>query len=128
MYFKATSLQKLGLHIQLGHSGLFCEFQIRGEKDFVIIDTYGIHQINISFCGCNGAPHPRQQLLEVGWWPSTPKDPQSAATMNVLRNFHTLNLQGQISPTDFYRSLERLTCGDGLSTIPVSSKFFIFPN
>ena len=46
--------------------------------------------------------------------------------MNVLRNFHILNLQGQISPTDFYRSLERLMCGDGLSAVPVSS-LPIFP-
>ena len=84
MYFEVTSLQKLGLQIQLDHGGLPCEFQICGKKDFVVIDTYGIHQININFCGCDRAPHPCQQLLEVSWWPSTPRDPQSAATMNVL--------------------------------------------
>ncbi|KIL56755.1 hypothetical protein M378DRAFT_88857, partial [Amanita muscaria Koide BX008] len=120
VYFQATSLSEVGLHIQLGHGGFPCEFQIRGDKDFIVIDTNGIHQINISFCGCIKAPHPRQQLLEVGWWPSTPRDPQTAATMNVLRTFHILNLQGQIAPTDFYRGLEQLMCANGLSTIPVS--------
>jgi hypothetical protein len=58
--------------------------------------------------------------LEAGWWPSTPLEPQSAASMAVLRSFHILNLQGQISPTDFYRSLEQMTVGNGLSDVPVS--------
>jgi hypothetical protein len=40
--------------------------------------------------------------------------------MNVLRLFHIMNLQGHISPTDFYRTLEQMTCGDGLLRIPVS--------
>jgi len=39
--------------------------------------------------------------------------------MDVLRLFHILNLQGQLAPTDFYRSLEQMTCGDGLRTVPV---------
>jgi hypothetical protein len=80
----------------------------------------GIHLIDVSFCGCHGAPAHRNQLLEVGWWPSTPLEPQTAATMNVLRSFHIFNLQGQISPTDFYRGLEQMTCGNGLSTLPVN--------
>jgi hypothetical protein len=50
-----------------------------------------------------------------------PLEPQSAASVAVLWSFHTWNLQGQISPTDFYCSLEQMTCGDGLSSVlPVS--------
>jgi hypothetical protein len=59
------------------------------------------------------------QILEVGWWPSTPLDPQTAATMSVLRLFHVTNLQGQVTPTDFYRTLEKMSSGDGLSNLPV---------
>jgi len=40
--------------------------------------------------------------------------------MAVLRSFHVWNLQGQVTPTDFYRGLEQLTCGDGLTPVPVS--------
>ena len=76
--------------------------------------------LDIDFCGCDGALTAHGQLLEVGWWPSTPLEPQSAASMAVLRLFHILNLQGQIAPTDFYRGLEQMTCGDGLSYVPVS--------
>ena len=111
----------MGLRVQLGHSpGVSCPFRTRGHKDFVIIDISGIHTIEVDFCGCDAAlATPREQLLEVGWWPSTPLEPQSAATMTVLRSFHIWNLQGQISPTDFYRGLEQMTNGDGLLRVPV---------
>ena len=62
------------------------------------------------------------QLLEVGWWPSTPLEPQTAATMFLLRLFHVTNLAGQVTPTDFYRTLEQLSSGGGLSNLPVSEQ------
>ena len=68
-----------------------------------------------------GAPPHYVQLLEVGWWPSTPLDPQTAATMSLLRLFHVTNLQGQVTPTDFYRTLEQMSSGDGLNKLPVSN-------
>ncbi|EEB97678.1 hypothetical protein MPER_02956, partial [Moniliophthora perniciosa FA553] len=61
---------------------------------------------------------PYQQLLELGWWPSSYKEPRSAASFNLLRFFHVNNLQGQIPPTDFYRALEQITDGTGLNTPP----------
>lgn len=104
--------------------GMPCPSHTRGHKDFTILHTNGIHTLNVDFCGCENSPPHRDQLLEVGWWPSTPLEPQSAATMHLLRSFHTWNLQGQISPTDFYRGLEQLTCGDGLLSIPVRAIIF----
>ena len=85
-----------------------------------VLHVNGIHVLDVDFCGCGGASTAYEQPLEVGWWPSTPLKPQSAASMAVLRSFHILNLHGQISPTDFYRGLEQMTCGDGLSHVPVS--------
>src|SRR5882757_2446082 len=118
-FFHRTTLQNLGLRVQLGHqSWSSCSFRHQGHKDFVVLHTNGIHSIDVDFCSCNGAPTPREQLLEAGWWPSTPLEPQSAASMAVLRSFHILNLQGQIPPTDFYRSLEQMTVGNGLSDVP----------
>jgi hypothetical protein len=80
----------------------------------------GIHLVDISFCGCPRAPTHYDQLLEVGWWPSTPLEPQTAVTMALLRSFHILNLQGHISPTDFYHGLVQATSGDGLIKPPVN--------
>ena len=111
----------MDLRIQLGHKqGVICPFRQAGNKDFVVIASNGIHSIAIDFCGCAGAPSHHLQLLEVGWWPSTPLDPQTAATMSILRFFHITNLQGQVTPTDFYRSLELMSSGDGLTNPPVS--------
>jgi len=120
MFFKLTSLQHLGLQVHLGHGGIPCDFRIQGHKDFLVIDMNGIHSVELSFCGCSSAPTHRDQLLEVGWWPSTPLEPQTVATMSVLQTFHVLNLQGQVAPTDFYCTIKEMTCGDGLTVLPVS--------
>lgn len=120
-----VSLHQLGLRLQLGHiQGVNCPFREQGHKDFIVLDSNGIHNVAIDFCGCAGGPARYLQLLEVGWWPSTPLDPQTAATMSVLRLFHVTNLQGQVTPTDFYRTLEQMTSGDGLTILPVSVQHF----
>jgi hypothetical protein len=84
-----------------------------------VIASNGIHRVNIDFCGCANAPNQHIQLLETRWCPSTPISPQTAATMEVLRTFHVLNLQSRVPPTDFYRSLERMTDGQRLENLPV---------
>jgi hypothetical protein len=120
-FFHQMTLQNLGLHVQLGHqSGSSCSFCHQGHKNFIVLHTNGIHSIDINFCGCNSVPTPCKQLLEASWWPSTPLEPQSAASMAVLQSFHILNLQGQIALTDFYRSLEQMMVGNRLSDVPVS--------
>jgi CxC2 like cysteine cluster associated with KDZ transposases len=106
--------------VQLGHiQGVKCPFRQRGHKEFIVLEINGLHDIALDFCGCVGAPTHYMQLIEVGWWPATPLEPQTAATMCVLRHFHITNLQGQITPTDFYRSLEQISSGDGLLNLPV---------
>ncbi|KAJ7587055.1 hypothetical protein C8J56DRAFT_1083227 [Mycena floridula] len=102
----------------LGHAGEPCPFIEEGPRDFVVIAMNGIHELNINFCACPHAPKRHVQLLEIGWWPSTPLDPQSAAPFSLMRHFHTLNLQACCPATDFYRSLERLMDGTGLEKIP----------
>jgi hypothetical protein len=120
-HFQRVSLQRLGLRFQVGHTcGAYCPAAQPGPSDFVVLALNGIHVVNIDFCGCHGAPNHFVQLLEICWWPSTPLLPQSAATMDVLRTFHVMNLQARVSPTDFYRSLERLSDGQGALRLPVS--------
>lgn len=43
--------------------------------------------------------------------------------MEVLRLFHTLNLQGKLTPFSFYRTLEYMTDSTELHAIPVSDLF-----
>ena len=124
-HFVRVTLKDLGLRFQLRHAGgQYCNTPQRGHTDFVVVANNGIHVIDLDFCGCPGRPENYVQLLEMRWWPSTPLSPQTAATMDVLRSFHVLNLEAHVPPTDFYRSLERMTNGQGLMIIPVSRQIF----
>ncbi|KDQ26081.1 hypothetical protein PLEOSDRAFT_169883 [Pleurotus ostreatus PC15] len=118
-YFGKCTLRDLGLRIQLGHPRtVACPMVKRGHVDFVVIHTNGIHLVNVDFCGCPNSIDHFEQLLDVGWWPSSPLEPQTATTFGLLRLFHLLNLQGCIPSTDFYRALEQLNHGEGLVPLP----------
>ena len=120
-HFQRVTLHELGLRFQLGHvSSDYCSAPVPGHVGFVVVALNGVHTVNVTFCGCPGAPDQYVQLLESRWWPSTPLAPQTAVMMDALRSFHIWNLQGRISPTDFYRGLEKMTDGQGLVKLPVS--------
>jgi hypothetical protein len=83
------------------------------------VDVTGIHSINLHFCGCVGAPHPRRQLLAVSWFPASLDQPQTAFTLDDLDTFQLLNFQGKISAYDFYYSLDHKTDNTGTMRIQV---------
>lgn len=89
------------------------------HRTLTVFHSNGIHQVRASFCGCRVGHDFRKQLLRVAWWPATPLDPRSAATFAVLRQFHYLNLQGNLTAYDFYQSLEFQTDGRLRADIPV---------
>lgn len=120
-YFKQMTLRELGLRVQLGHPpGVRCLFGTAANKDFVLIDTTGIHFLAVDYCGCT---HPvverRQQVMRACWWPATSLDPQTCATFNAIKQFHLLNCLGHVSAYDYLRMLELLTSNDGLIPVPV---------
>ncbi|KAK1234303.1 hypothetical protein PQX77_002500 [Marasmius sp. AFHP31] len=119
-HFKRVALRDLGLSVQLGHSrGQRCPYQ-DSVSEFVVLAWNGIHSVHVNFSGCQnstGIDH-YIQLMEFGWWPSSYKEPRSAATFQLLRHFHIINLQGQTPPTDFYQSLAQMTDGTGLEKLP----------
>lgn len=128
-FFERTTLRELGLRVNLGHApGLLCEMR-RKHDNFTVIDVNGIHQVDINFCQCTSTPEYRQ-LLQVGWYPGTPLQPQSAASLKVLRHFHFLNLQGNLPAYSFYQSLKYQTDNTGLNKTPVCTvsdlTYFIF--
>lgn len=119
-HFCRTSLAEEGLRFQVGHSRDGpCPLARSAHKNFVVLHTNGIHRVNIDFCGCWEAEPDRRQLLEVGWIPATPFDPQTCATVPCMRQFHTSNLQGKLSPYDYYKVLELLTDPFGFLDLPV---------
>jgi hypothetical protein len=85
----------------------------------VILDNNGIHELAVDFFGCIGHVPVVDQLINIGWFPTTLKEPETCATLNMLRRFHTLNLQGRVPAYDFYNTLEVLSDGAGLKKLPV---------
>lgn len=130
--FQHESLMELGLTIQLRHRvGQMCPNQI--HRKLTVIHSNGFHKVLVSFCECNPKVPRRQQLLERGWWPATPLDPQTVATFEVLRQFQYQNLQGNLTAYDFYHALEMQTDGRLSIAIPVRiifwrSRFLLTPS
>lgn len=119
-FFEPQSLQSLGLRVQLGHPpSRRCPRAEPAHVHFTVIHSNGIHQVAVDYCRCNDLSH-RQQLMRVGWWPATPLDPRTCATLEVLRHFHLLNLQGKVPAFSFLKAIELQTDNTGLSPTPVS--------
>ena len=120
-FFQRTTLHDLGLRVQLGHAlGHPCPTRLSANISFRVIHSNGIHQVAVDQCRCHNVPF-YKQLLQIGWWPATPLDPRSAATFEVLRHFHILNLQGKVTGYSFYQALAHQTDNTGLNLPSVSS-------
>lgn len=109
MFFEKTSLQMLGLRIQLGHVDLHCLLPKPAPTTFIVIDTNGIHSVAVDFCHCNDIVSKRQQLMRAGWWPATVHHPQTCVTERCLEQFLAITLTGKVSAYDYYKSMEHLT-------------------
>ncbi|KAL0563734.1 hypothetical protein V5O48_018330 [Marasmius crinis-equi] len=122
-YFQPIFLKDIGLRFQAGHRpNIRCPCPVISNQDFVVLNWNGIHSITLDFCGCELAISHHLQLMERGWWPSSYKDPRSAATFTLLRNFHITNLQCQTPPTDFIKVLELMGDGEGFLKQPVHAQ------
>ena len=128
LFFMRTTLRNLGLQVQLGHVlGHSCPTRLAANATFRVIHSNGIHHVAINECRCHGVLL-YKQLLRIGWWLVTPLDPRSAATFEVLRHFHLLNLQGKVTGFSFYQALEYQTDNTGLQPPPVCMwvKLYVF--
>lgn len=121
IFFETITLQSMGLRVQLGHGVCtICPHPQPRQVEFIVVAENGIHAVHLDWCGCPGSKDRLEQLMDMGWWPATQTDPETAFTMSGLRFFHVLNLQAKIPPTDYYRALEQLSNGHGLTPCPVS--------
>ncbi|THU88514.1 hypothetical protein K435DRAFT_679647 [Dendrothele bispora CBS 962.96] len=129
-----VSLRRLGLVVQLGHlDGSECYNPTRGLSKFIVVDTNGIHHVQLNYCGCKrsistltAVQHQKwEQLMRVRWFPGTHTRPKTAFAFQMLMQFHILTLLGKINGFDYYRGLERLTDNTG-KKIPVSWSALFF--
>lgn len=119
LFFQRTTLCELGLRVQLGHAyGRSCPMKLAANVAFRVIHSNGIHPVAVDQCRCHGVDF-HKQLLEIGWWPATSRDPKTVATFECLRHFHLLNLQGKVTGYSFYRALEFQTDNTEMKSPPV---------
>ena len=110
-------LKSLGLHIWLGHpAGQSCIRPVPActNDDFFVIDTNGVHEIGLDFCGCETAQSRMKQLLWARLYPATVRDPHTVATFRVLQQFHILSFKSKTSAYEYYSALVQLSDNTGI--------------
>lgn len=112
-YFQRTTLQKLGLVVQIGHKRYEqCPHPYPAPRSFLVLHTNGFHPITLQFCQCNDAHRAGsryEQLLRAELFPSTTTDPSTCCSFRMLEQFHFLTLQSKITAYDYYTTLAKLT-------------------
>ncbi|EIW74481.1 hypothetical protein CONPUDRAFT_67519, partial [Coniophora puteana RWD-64-598 SS2] len=124
-YFERSSLNRLGLRIQLGHSpGRTCVNPVCSfDDDFVVMDSHGIHEVGLDYCGCETAASKYRQLLRARLFPATVTEPKTAATFRLLEEFQLLSLESKASAYEAYHALARRSDNAGLVSIKVSNGY-----
>jgi hypothetical protein len=92
-----------------------------GNPIITVIDRSGVHEIGVSWCCCPGAPARDMQLMMAGLFPATFRNPKTAFTFRVLKDFHLDNLECKTTPSQFFGRLRRLTNDEFPNTVPVRS-------
>jgi hypothetical protein len=77
--------------IQLGHGGDVC-CKPHGTCSFTIVDTNGIHATHLAFCGCTVANNV-EKLMQAGLFPGTTREPKTAFTFKLLKEYHLHSLE-----------------------------------
>ncbi|KAJ7736393.1 hypothetical protein B0H14DRAFT_3097541 [Mycena olivaceomarginata] len=128
-FFEHVSLKKMGLRVQLGHTGFeTCDRPLPAHENFTVIHDNGIHFVAVDYCGCAQAHEAgtwTQQVLRRSWFPATNVEPQTCATFRALETFHIMTLQGKVTTYDYYSGLEKLTDNTGMEKIQDQYKSFM---
>ncbi|EMD30750.1 hypothetical protein CERSUDRAFT_25709, partial [Gelatoporia subvermispora B] len=124
-FWRKESLATLGLTINLGHNGLKCPVALDDPRRMTVTHSRGIEEVAVRFCAClnddlDGTPD-CLQLIEHDLWPASWEKPMSAFTVDVLKEFHLLSLQSQMTAQDFIRYLQRRT--DNVQTDQVPDRY-----
>lgn len=123
-YFIHNDISNLGHTIQLGHNGKPCDAP-SGNRLFTVIDGNGIHSTRLSFCGCREQPPNKiKQLMRARLFPATTRDPHSAFTVNMLKQFQLHNLESKKAAYDYLGAIRRLTDNSFTADVPASQTKF----
>ncbi|KAJ7933210.1 hypothetical protein B0H13DRAFT_1592433, partial [Mycena leptocephala] len=117
-FFVRHDISKLGHTIQLGHRGKPCKTPIGGHL-FTVVDINGVRSCRLAFCGCQEVvPNKIKQLMRARLFPATTRDPHSAFTINLLKDFQLHNLESKKAAYDYLAAIRRLSDNSFTADIP----------
>jgi len=146
-HFQATTLSKMGLVLPFGHGGDRCgkndeatedEWEDEDEDEeggvpgrekgrklskLTIVDRAGVFTYWVRWCTCGGVPHYRQ-LVELGLYPASFKQPKTAFTFRLLKYYHIDLMECRTPPFAFYNKIRRQTHENKPDSVPVSFLHF----
>ena len=90
-----------------------------------LVHSKGIHVLDVGFCACldpdtHAAVDDMYQLVPHGFWPASWKAPDTAFTMEVLKEFNEWSQVSQVSGYDMWRRLMLKTDSVLSDEVPVS--------
>ena len=118
-FFVRRDISTLGAVIYLGHKGAHCPNPLNNIL-FTVVDSNGVHGTRLSFCGCLGAGGKIKQLMKARLFPATTRDPKTAFTFKVLKEFHLHNLESKKAAYDYLGAIRRLTDNAFMADVLVS--------
>ena len=102
-FFEHVTLKSLNCRIQLGHPiGDPCLLKYPASGDsFVVIDTSGVHEVGLDYCGCKAGVDEATQLLRFRLYPATVHSPtlQRLFDVFIISSCLTLNRNVQLMST-----------------------------
>ncbi|KAL0568106.1 hypothetical protein V5O48_013884 [Marasmius crinis-equi] len=118
--FHKVALRELGLKIQLNHLSGRCPNPSACYRHLLVIDTTGIHRVNLYFCGCAKKTPQWQQLMRHNLYPGNLREGRisTVATFRYPKTLQLLTLTTKGSMYDFYRAIKKLTNNTGLDVPP----------
>ncbi|KAK1235929.1 hypothetical protein PQX77_000828 [Marasmius sp. AFHP31] len=94
--------------VQLGHHGHPCPLLDKSNVvKFTVVHSNGVHGTTLSFCNC-GSMERVQQLMRSRLFLSSAREPETAYTFTMLREYNIQALQGQLPAYDWILALRRL--------------------
>ncbi|KAF7323994.1 CxC2 domain-containing protein [Mycena kentingensis (nom. inval.)] len=110
--------EQSGFVYQLGHGGAACPSP-DAERLFTIMDINGIHSTRIAYCGCREQPPNKvRQLLRAGLFPASIRDPLTAFTISVLKQFALHNLVSKKAAYDYVKAVQHLSDNAFAADVP----------
>lgn len=92
--------------------------QAAGDS-FTVIDSHGIHEVGLDFCGCGTQGTLTQQLIRRQLYPATVFNPTTAATFRALHHFQLLSFESKCSVYQYFQTLARESDNTGTTNIKV---------